>query len=92
VSPIQTRELKGKAVPLHAMEALGGRGGIAPTHSRPQTRELHKLIRELYRKKDRQLRKKMLRGWGVKQKKRKQGGHEVEGYYLCLYVKVLHRE
>jgi hypothetical protein len=22
-----------KAVPLHAMEALGGRGGIAPTHS-----------------------------------------------------------
>jgi hypothetical protein len=25
-----------KAVPLHAMEALGGRGGIAPTHSRPQ--------------------------------------------------------
>jgi hypothetical protein len=24
-----------KAVPLHAMEALGGRGGIAPTHSRP---------------------------------------------------------
>jgi hypothetical protein len=25
--------VKGKAVPLHAMEALGGRGGIAPTHS-----------------------------------------------------------
>jgi hypothetical protein len=25
-----------KAVPLHAMEALGGRGGIAPTHSRPR--------------------------------------------------------
>jgi hypothetical protein len=25
--------IKGKAVPLHAMEALGGRGGIAPTHS-----------------------------------------------------------
>jgi hypothetical protein len=24
---------KSKAVPLHAMEALGGRGGIAPTHS-----------------------------------------------------------
>jgi hypothetical protein len=24
---------KGKAVPLHAMEALGGRGGIAPTRS-----------------------------------------------------------
>jgi hypothetical protein len=23
-------------VPLHAMEALGGRGGIAPTHSRPR--------------------------------------------------------
>jgi hypothetical protein len=29
---------KSKAVPLHAMEALGGRGGIAPTHSRPRTR------------------------------------------------------
>jgi hypothetical protein len=29
-------EGKGKAVPLHAMEALGGRGGIAPTHSRPR--------------------------------------------------------
>jgi hypothetical protein len=29
-------EKKGKAVPLHAMEALGGRGGIAPTHSRPR--------------------------------------------------------
>jgi hypothetical protein len=28
--------IKGKAVPLHAMEALGGRGGIAPTHSRPR--------------------------------------------------------
>jgi hypothetical protein len=28
--------LKSKAVPLHAMEALGGRGGIAPTHSRPR--------------------------------------------------------
>jgi hypothetical protein len=27
--------IKGKAVPLHAMEALGGRGGIAPTHARP---------------------------------------------------------
>jgi hypothetical protein len=25
-----------KAVPLHAMEALGGRGDIAPTHSRPR--------------------------------------------------------
>jgi hypothetical protein len=25
-----------KAVPLHAMEALGGRGNIAPTHSRPR--------------------------------------------------------
>jgi hypothetical protein len=24
------------AVPLYAMEALGGRGGIAPTHSRPR--------------------------------------------------------
>jgi hypothetical protein len=28
--------VKGKAVPLHAMEALGGREGIAPTHSRPR--------------------------------------------------------
>jgi hypothetical protein len=27
---------KSKADPLHAMEALGGRGGIAPTHSRPR--------------------------------------------------------
>jgi hypothetical protein len=24
-----------KAVPLHTMNALGGKGGIAPTHSRP---------------------------------------------------------
>jgi hypothetical protein len=29
-------QVKGKAVPLHAMKALGGRGGIAPTHSRPR--------------------------------------------------------
>jgi hypothetical protein len=29
---------KGKAVPLHAMEALGGRGGIAPTHSHSRPR------------------------------------------------------
>jgi hypothetical protein len=29
-------DIKGKAVPLHAMEALGGRGGIASTHSRPR--------------------------------------------------------
>jgi len=28
--------IKAKAVPLHAMKALGGRGGIAPTHSRPR--------------------------------------------------------
>jgi hypothetical protein len=27
---------KSKAVPLHAMEALGVRGDIAPTHSRPR--------------------------------------------------------
>jgi hypothetical protein len=27
---------KSKAVPLHAMEADGGRGGIAPAHSQPQ--------------------------------------------------------
>jgi hypothetical protein len=27
---------KGKVVPLHALEALGGRGDISPTHSRPR--------------------------------------------------------
>jgi hypothetical protein len=27
---------KGKAVPLHAMKALVGRGDITPTHSRPR--------------------------------------------------------
>jgi hypothetical protein len=27
------KKVKSKAVPLHAMEALGGRGDIAPTHS-----------------------------------------------------------
>jgi hypothetical protein len=27
------RSKKSKAVPLHAMEAYRGRGGIAPTHS-----------------------------------------------------------
>jgi hypothetical protein len=27
---------KGKLVPLHAMDALGGRGDIAPTRSRPR--------------------------------------------------------
>jgi hypothetical protein len=26
-------KVKSKAVPLHAMEAHGGRGGIAPTHT-----------------------------------------------------------
>jgi hypothetical protein len=26
----------GKAVPLHSMEAFGGRGGIAPTNSQPR--------------------------------------------------------
>jgi hypothetical protein len=30
------KKVKGKAVPLHAMEALGGRGDIALTHSRPR--------------------------------------------------------
>jgi hypothetical protein len=30
------QQVKGKAVRLHAMEALGGRGDIAPTHSRPR--------------------------------------------------------
>jgi hypothetical protein len=28
------KKKKGKAIPLHAMEALGRGGGIAPTHSR----------------------------------------------------------
>jgi hypothetical protein len=28
--------IKGKAVPLHAIEELGGREGIAPTYSRPR--------------------------------------------------------
>jgi hypothetical protein len=28
--------VQSKSVPLHAMEALGGRGSIAPTHSRPR--------------------------------------------------------
>jgi hypothetical protein len=28
-----TTRIKGKGVPLHAMEAHWGRGGIAPTHS-----------------------------------------------------------
>jgi hypothetical protein len=27
---------KAKAVPLHTMNVLGVRGGIAPTHSRPR--------------------------------------------------------
>jgi hypothetical protein len=30
------KRAKHRAVPLHVMEALGGRGGIAPTHSRPR--------------------------------------------------------
>jgi hypothetical protein len=29
-------KVKSKTVPLHAMKALGGRGYIAPTHSRPR--------------------------------------------------------
>jgi hypothetical protein len=33
---LNIKSKKSKAVPLHAMEALGGRGGIAPTHSRPR--------------------------------------------------------
>jgi hypothetical protein len=32
----QVYGVKDKAVPLHATEALGGSGGIAPTHSRPR--------------------------------------------------------
>jgi hypothetical protein len=30
---IATRHSKSKAVPLHAIEAHGGRGGITPTHT-----------------------------------------------------------
>jgi hypothetical protein len=30
----ETWEIKAKVVPLHAMEARGWRGGIAPTYSR----------------------------------------------------------
>jgi hypothetical protein len=33
---VKVKSKKSKAVPLHAMEALGGRGGIAPIHSRPR--------------------------------------------------------
>jgi hypothetical protein len=33
VSKVQA---KTKAVPLHAMKALGGRGSVAPTHTRPR--------------------------------------------------------
>jgi hypothetical protein len=36
IETIPSNKKKSKAVPLHAMEALVGRGGIAPTHSRPQ--------------------------------------------------------
>jgi hypothetical protein len=28
-----SKKVKSKAVPLHAMEAHGGRGGITPTHT-----------------------------------------------------------
>jgi hypothetical protein len=30
---IYSKKVKSKAVPLHAMEAHGGRGGVAPTHT-----------------------------------------------------------
>jgi hypothetical protein len=33
---LRIREVKSKAVPLQAMEALGRREDIAPTHSRPR--------------------------------------------------------
>jgi hypothetical protein len=36
VTSCRYKKSKSKAVPLHAMEALGGRGDIAPTHSRPR--------------------------------------------------------
>jgi hypothetical protein len=35
-SPAVKSKKKSKAVPLYVMEALGGRGDIAPTHSRPR--------------------------------------------------------
>jgi hypothetical protein len=31
-----TETIKAKAVPLHTMKVIDGRGGISPTHSRPQ--------------------------------------------------------
>jgi hypothetical protein len=33
ISASDKMKKKSKAVPLHAMEAHGGRGGVAPTHS-----------------------------------------------------------
>jgi hypothetical protein len=36
ISPCPLTGQVKKTVPLHAMEALGGRGDIAPTHSRPR--------------------------------------------------------
>jgi hypothetical protein len=33
---IKKSKIKSKAVPLYAMEALRGRGDIAPTYSRPR--------------------------------------------------------
>jgi hypothetical protein len=33
-----SKKVKSKSVPLHAMEAPGGRGGMAPTHSYLGTR------------------------------------------------------
>jgi hypothetical protein len=35
-SPEDVTPFKAKAVPLHAMKELGGRGSIAPTHSQPR--------------------------------------------------------
>jgi hypothetical protein len=37
LGPVKVKvKKKSKGVPLHAMEALGARGSIAPTHSRPR--------------------------------------------------------
>jgi hypothetical protein len=33
LNTIQDNAMQSKAVPLHATEVLGGRGGIVPTHS-----------------------------------------------------------
>jgi hypothetical protein len=36
VDVLHPEQVKGKAVPQHTHGGAGGRGGIAPTHSRPR--------------------------------------------------------